>query len=140
MSAGRWFVVALVFLAVLIGFWGFGFAMKWWGAATEVVSPANVQEQHRMVLRDWEGLYASAENACIVQTEADENSPTFVEKPETAYAANFRRIVADYNGRMANIFEAQIAGPPGYPEEIPRSLGSDGDWCSVPIALDALRD
>lgn len=124
----------------VVGIWFLGVGLRWWGAAQNVVSPANVTEQHRMVIRDWEGLYSAANNACTIVANHSENSPTFVEDPASAYAGTFQRIRADYNRRMDNIFEAGIVGPPGYPREVPASLGADGDWCSVPVALDALMD
>lgn len=128
------FVVVGVVLGIL------SWTGAWANKAGEVVAPPNVEKQFTRVIDNWEALYASAENACLAKSSTDENSPTFVESPEAAYAATFRKIVIDYNRRQANIFEAGFVGPPGYPKEVPRSLGTDGDWCNVPAQLDALQD
>jgi len=130
-----------IVLGVLTGIVGLilNLTGAWANKAAEVVAPPNVEKQFTRVIDNWEALYASAENACIAQSNTDENSPTFVESPEAAYAATFRKIVIDYNRRQANIFEAGFVGPPGYPKEVPRSLGADGEWCDVPAQLDALQ-
>lgn len=131
------FVAVVIVLGIIFSI--VGFASNWWQKGVEIVSPPNVEKQYTRIIDNWEGLYASAENACLAIKESDEDSPTFVESPEAAYAATFRRIVIDYNRRMANLFEAGIVGPPGYPDEIPRSLGANDDWCEVPLALDDLK-
>lgn len=132
------FVAVIAVVGIVFGI------LSWTGAwankAAEIVAPPNVEKQFTRVIDNWEALYASAENACIAQKNTDEDSPTFVETPEAAYAATFRRIVIDYNRRQANLFEAGIVGPPGYPKEIPRSLGANDDWCNVPTQLDALME
>lgn len=134
-----WGILGTVILLAIV-FSVVGFASNWWKKGVDVVSPKNVEKQYVRVIDNWEALYASAENACIAISSSNENSPTFVESPEAAYAATFRRIVVDYNRRQANLFEAGLVGPPGYPKEVPRSLGADGDWCSVPVQLDSLQD
>lgn len=135
----KWFW-GILGTALLVGivFTVVGFANSWWQKGVEIISPVNVEKQFTRVIDNWESLYAAAENACLAKSSMSENSPTFVESPEQAYAATFRKIVVDYNRRQANLFEAGVVGPPGYPSEIPRSLGSDGEWCAVPAALDRL--
>lgn len=136
----KWFwgiLGTVILLSIIFGV--LNFAGVWANKGVEIVSPKNVEKQYARVIDNWEALYASAENACIAIRETDEDSPTFVENPEQAYAATFRRIVVDYNRRQANLFEAGIVGPPGYPKEVPRSLGASGDWCNVPAQLDALQ-
>lgn len=140
-TALKWIVgIGGVLIVVGIGIGILNWAGAWANKAAEVVAPPNVEKQYTRVIDNWEALYASAENACIAKSSTDENSPTFVESPEAAYAATFRKIVIDYNRRQANIFEAGFVGPPGYPKEVPRSLGADGDWCGVPAQLDALAE
>ena len=141
MRAFGWVILALLIIAALVVV---GFLNNWGQKAIDVVSPKNVEKQYDLVIRDWEGLYASAENACLAgspDAQDDGRGPTLVESPEQAYAATFRRIVAFYNEKQANLFKAKIVGPPGYPKEVPRSLGAgESEWCvEVPAALDALK-
>lgn len=140
-TALKWFfgiVLVLGVVGITLGI--FNWSGAWANKAAEIVAPPNVEKQYTRVIDNWEALYASAENACIAQSQTDEDSPTFVETPEAAYAATFRRIVIDYNRRQANIFEAGFVGPPGYPKEIPRSLGANDEWCEVSTQLDNLQN
>jgi len=80
----------------------------WGGEAKRVASPQNVREQNTSVIGDWEALQQQAGNACDAKSQAGgEGSPTLVEDPEFAYAATYRSTAADYNRRMANLYEAQ---------------------------------
>lgn len=114
-----------------------GFALGWFGRAVEVVSPDNVEEQYRAVIEDWESLQTAAANAChAADASAGAEAPVLVEGPGLAYEATYRRIAVDYNRRQANLFEAKIAGPRGYPDRAP-STGADTDWCALADELAA---
>jgi hypothetical protein len=130
----------IVVLAIVFGVTGL--ALGWFRTATEVVSPANVKAQHEQVIGKYESMIAAAGNACTVQGsdgKSSEKSPTLVESPVLAYEATFRRIVADYNASVDNLFKAGIVAPPGYPESVDLKSIDTTDWCTVPDQLIALR-
>lgn len=132
----KW-IVAIVGVCLLIGIVGgvISWAGSWGSEAKRVVSPANVTEQYQVIISDWQGAQAAADNACTAVTSATSaNDPVLVENPATAYAATFRRIVVDYNTRYLNIFQAKLVGPAGYPRPFPEELqphGAKPDWCSI---------
>lgn len=108
-TALKWalgFMALIVCIAVIwavvswIGSWG--------GEAARITSPDNVREQNTTIIDDWENLDAAAQNVCQVRDAAKQDGdPTLVEDPALAYKATYRRIAADYNRRMANLYEAQ---------------------------------
>lgn len=142
MRTGGKVAIGLGLVAVLaVGGTAVGLAGKWGDRAVEVVSPANVTKQYDLVTSSWETLVSSADNACSVsKTVAGDGSPTFVEDPAQAYKATFRANVADYNARQANVFEAGLVGPRGYPKHVSTTLGSgDADFCDISAQLTAMR-
>ncbi|QNL30526.1 membrane protein [Gordonia phage SpeedDemon] len=107
-----------------------GYANK----AGEVVGVENVETQHTQIIERFSALQDAANNACAAgQTNAGNGGPLLVEDPALAYAATYFNIRTDYNRRMANIFEAKIVAPSGYPKEIPAfpQAKAGGDWCAV---------
>lgn len=97
--------LALVFCLGIV--WGvLSWASSWGGEAKRITGPDNSREQTTAVLADWRGLQAAAGNACDAKTNAGTDSPTLVEDPTLAYRATYRRIKADYDRRMGNLFEA----------------------------------
>lgn len=118
--AARWGAGALVLLMALVIVAGLlRFAFGWLGAAGEVAGPGNVKTQYSAVIEGWNALEAAAANACGASADAGEQGPTFLEDPAFAYQAQYRRIAIDYNRRQANIFEARLVGPKGYPASAP---------------------
>lgn len=132
---------AVVALAVIFGI--IGTSLGWFNAGREVVSASNTKNQFREIKGDWAELNSAAGNACsVVGNAKGSDAQSFVEDPAVAYAATYRRIVADYNRRMDNIFEAQLVGPKDYPRAIPEfdeTKGQNPDWCGVTSQLDALK-
>ena len=137
-----WKIVAVV-LAFAIVMVIIGLAAGWFNRGVEIVSPENVEKQYQVIIDDWNALYAAAENACAVGNPTPSpNDPVIVENPATAYGATYRNIVAQYNSHQQDIFRAKLAGPPGYPTEIPiftESKEPNPDWCSVSNQLDQLK-
>lgn len=119
-----------------------GFANNWGQKAVKVVSPANVEKQYGVIIDNWEALTASADNACLAQSgETSEDGPLLIESPEMAYAATYRSVRADYNAAWANVFDAGLVGPPGYPKSIPNwTSGADPDFCTISTNLVLLQD
>jgi hypothetical protein len=106
----------------------------------EVISADNVEDQYTRVIKGWNGLITSSDNACNAQKTNDPNSPTFVEDPALAYKATYRNIWVDYNARQANIFKAGFVGPPGYPKKIPNWVqGPKPDFCAISTNLLELK-
>ena len=110
--------VMVVFFALwlfgsFVGFWG-----GWLNKAAEVAGPQNVSQQYALVIEDWESMQAAAANACQAEKGTKTNNTIF-EDPGLAYDATYRKIAVDYNRRQANIFEAKIVGPRGYPDRAP---------------------
>ncbi|MCL2089872.1 MAG: hypothetical protein FWH11_01380 [Micrococcales bacterium] len=133
MRALKWGTAGLALVVAL------GFALGWFGRMVDVVAPDNVTEQHRAIIQDWQTMTTAAANACQAQTAGtNPASPTLVEDPAMAYAATFRSIAADYNRRQANVFEARVAGPAGYPDSVAVPSG-DVDWCAVVVSLEVGR-
>jgi hypothetical protein len=128
-------VVALAFLA----------AITWGEKAASVVSPENVEKQYSVVIKSFESLTTAADTACMAGTGVDggPNSPVFVESPAVAYAGTYRNIRTTYNSAQANVFEAGLVGPSGYPKYIPNfpeSIGATPDFCSISMKLVALKE
>lgn len=111
--------VAIFVIAAVIA--GIGhFALGWFNKAAEVAGPENVSSQYREVINDWETLEAAAQNACSAQDSSrSQADPTLLEDPAFAYEATYRRVRVDYNRRQANLFEAKVVGPGGYPAVAP---------------------
>lgn len=128
-------VLLVVVLGIVLGV--LRFVGGWGKTASDVVSGPNVKAQHTAVIQEWESLKAAANNACTAQgATAGTGSPTMVEDPAFAYAATYRTIAADYNRRQANLFEASLVGPPGYPDTVPAlDVGPDTDWCAAATTL-----
>lgn len=108
-TLARW-ALWIVTVSVAVGL--FGGALHWvgpWGGeAGRVTGVENVKEQNTRLLDDWEQMQAAAENVCDVRVTAQgQDNPTLLEDPTVAYRATYRRIKADYDRRMANLFEAQ---------------------------------
>jgi hypothetical protein len=119
-------------LAVVIVVWSLGFIDKWWDYTPKVMSAERSATQYALIVKNWNGLYVEAEGACSSFKEGDMVTTEI-------HVVIYRRIVVEYNNRMIVIYEAGLVGPAGYPKEIPKEIGMTGDWCSVPVALDALR-
>lgn len=109
----RWGLAVLAIVVVLAIAGGIAhFALGWLGAAGDVVGPGNVKTQYAAVIGDWQALEQEAANACAAKNAAaNGSSPTLLEDPAFAYAAKYRSTAADYNRRMANVFEAGLVGP-----------------------------
>ncbi len=120
-TAIRWGLGILAVVAVLtLAVGAVGFVGGWFNAGKDIVSPTNVKAQYAAVIEDWEAMQAAAANACQARTAARaDGDPTLVESPALAYEAQYRRIAVDYNRRRANLFEAKIVGPKGYPSRAP---------------------
>lgn len=108
-SAAKWgglFVAGFLAVAVIGGV--IGWVGSWGDEAKRVTGVQNVKEQNTQIIAAWEGMQAAAQNACSAKgATSGEADPTLVENPALAYDATFRRIRADYNRRMANLYEAQ---------------------------------
>lgn len=112
-------VVAAVLL-IVVAFSVLGWVGSWGGEAKRVASPDNVRAQYAVVIGDWQAMEAAAGNACQAKTSnGGSDDPTLVESPDFAYAAQFRKIAADYNAHQADIFKARLVGPKGYPRTAP---------------------
>ncbi|QIG58736.1 hypothetical protein SEA_DATBOI_72 [Gordonia phage DatBoi] len=110
--------------------------------AGQVAGADNVEMQHTQIHERFSALQDAANNACAAgQTNAGNGGPLLVEDPALAYAATYFNIRTDYNRRMANIFEARIVAPSGYPKEIPAFVEAKrgGDWCAVADKIAELR-
>jgi hypothetical protein len=143
--AGLLGIVVAVVVVVAVVFGVLGFIGAWGGEAKRIASPANVRQQHTLVIQDWEAAQRAADNACGAQDAAPRgpDAPTLVEDPAQAYAATYRNIVTDYNRRQRNLFEAKLVRPAGYPGAIPASLqpvGPKADWCAVSAGLRELHE
>lgn len=107
-------------LAVFLLIVAVGFGLDWFSTGKDIVSPDNVTNQYRGIIGNYEGLEAAAANACAAKNnKSEEADPTLVEDPSFAYAANYRKIAIEYNRRWANVFEAKVVGPQGYPKKAP---------------------
>lgn len=127
-SAFRWWMALLAVIVVVAVTWGIvSWVGSWGGTAKRLTGPAHSEQQVTAVLNDWTSMQAAAANVCQVRdSQRDRRDPTIVERPEFAYAAQYRQIKADYDRRMANFFEAAVtrhlpipAGLRGYPREAP---------------------
>lgn len=120
-TLAKWFGGFLAVLLVLtIGFGALSWVLSWGGEAKRVTGVENVREQYATVIEDWQAMEAAAANACQAKDAArEQGDPTIVESPSLAYDSQYRRIVVDYNRRQANLFEARLVGPKGYPRVAP---------------------
>ena len=113
-------VIALSILFAVIGWIG-----SWGGEAKRLTSPDHSREQVTAVLDDWTTLQATAGNVCDAKASArEQGDPQLVEDPAFAYRAAYRRIKADYDRRMNNLFEAYVTRHlplPGSIQNLPRT-------------------
>lgn len=136
-------ILAILFVVNAIG--GFisigGEAIK---ETQRVLSIKNVREQRTAIIQDWQDLLVATGNACGASRKPpSEQSPTFVEGPEFAYAATARKARVDYNRRQNNLFEAEKVGPPGYPSTVPDGPQMDSaepDWCEIAAHLHEVHE
>lgn len=108
--------------AVLIPF-GWGFA--WLNESARITGPGNTRDQSAAIIGNWNELKATAGNVCAAKSNggSGSNDPQLLEDPAFAYKATYRRIKADYDRRMANLFEAGLVrhypNLNGYPRTAP---------------------
>lgn len=116
------FIAVCIVIGVVIG--GVMWISSWGAEAGRVTGVQNTREQVTKILQADADMIASAENACEAKTAAKtSDDPTLIEDPTLAYRATYRRIEADYNARMNNIFEAYITAKnplPGTINQLPR--------------------
>lgn len=137
-TSAKWIAIAIT-VAVVIAVVGgvIGFVGDWGSEAKRVASPENVREQNTAIIEAWQGMEAAAANACNAKDSAKENGdPTLVEDPALAYKATYRRLRADYNRRMANLYEAQaVRNLPlpsnlrSYPKRAPSLEATQAEVC-----------
>lgn len=109
-TAFKW-IGGLIALFIVIGIVSsvLGFFGDHAASLKQTVEPYNVREQNRAIVGDWQDMKAAAANACdAAEAKTNADSPTFLEDPAVSYKATYRRIEADYDRRMANIYEAQL--------------------------------
>jgi hypothetical protein len=121
-------LIGAIFLALSLFLAVTGLLGGWIGAGKDIVSPTNVKEQHRAVIEEYEALRAAAVNACNAANAADIDA-TLVEDPAFAYKAQYERISISYNRRQKNLFEADLVGPRGYPDEAPPLRAMQARFC-----------
>lgn len=140
----RWGIVAIAVVVVIAVVGGIiGLVGNWGSEAKHVVGPANVTNQYKVIIDDWQSLMTAADNACGAQnTTPASGDPTLVENPAFAYAATYRKIRTDYNLHFHDVFEGGLVGPRGYPKTVPDLAGTHGtgDWCQVSSQLAALHN
>ena len=138
------FVGLPAFVILLSALTGCSVASSYVDKGIEKLSADNVEQEYAKVIEGWNNLSVAADNACLAQSgSAAENGPTLVESPAAAYAAVYRTQVADYNSRQADIFKADLVGPPGYPASVPafpEAVGAQPDFCSISVKLAALKE
>lgn len=130
-TVGGWFLKLIGFILVVgLIFAVIGFAADWFNAGKDIVSPANVSEQYRAIIEDYESLEATAINACAAEGSKKEDSdPTLLEDPAFAYKAQYQRVKVDYNRRQKNAFEGRHVGPKGYPRNAPSLEEMQAEVC-----------
>lgn len=113
----------------------------WGGEAARVTGVKNTREQVTIVLQQEADMVAAASNYCQVKNAPKEDGdPSLIEKPEVAYAAQYRKIKADYDARMGNLFEAYVTkgNPlPGTINHLPRTAPTLEERTASPELADA---
>lgn len=125
----KWLIALAVLVLVSSAIFGVvSWISSWGGEAKRLTGPEHSREQVTAVLQDWNELQASAGNVCQAgEGRGGASDPTLIEHPEFAYAAQYRRIAADYSRRMSNFFEAAVTRKLPIPDSIgnlPRSAPS----------------
>lgn len=142
----KWVLGAVAILAVLGLVVGAIFGItnwvgSWGNKAADVVGPQNVEKQYNVIIDNWESLTKAADNACAAQASAGSTDTLLVESPAFAYASTYRTVRAKYNQAFANVFDAGLVGPPGYPREIPNwTSGENPNFCTVSTQLAELKE
>ena len=138
---------ALIALAVVGAFLlsGCSVGQSYINKAEEKLSADNVEKIFDLIITDYNALIQTADTACLVQNqkETDSNSPVMVENVATAYISTYRNLFTEYNAAQADLFKAELLGPPGYPKEIPNweeARGATPDFCQVSSYLADLKD
>lgn len=126
--AWKWIVGAIVVIAItaaVLNWFG-----AWGGTAARLTGPAHSEQQITAVLDDWRSLQATAGNVCDAKGSGGSGDPTLVERPDFAYRATYRRVKADYDRRMGNLFEAYAT----------RHLPLPGSINNLPTTAPSLTD
>lgn len=132
-------VVAVVGIVLSI----VGFLGAWGNKAQEVASPDNVSAQHEVIIKNYESMVATSENACAyqgVQETTDPDKDAAEMDPRiVSFGATFNKAQAQYNESVDNLFKGKYTGPGNYPDRIDPSHIDTTDWCEVPAQLEQMR-
>lgn len=140
-SIGKVFAIGIgLLIALLVLFGAISWTAGWFSKAGEVTGANNVEKQHTQIIETFNSVQAAANNACAAGKATKEaGDPVMIERPDVAYGATVRSQVVDYNRRQANIFEAKLVGPSGYPRELPTPAANE-DWCGYAAKVAELKE
>lgn len=112
------------------------FALGWFNAAKDVVSPQNVKTQFALAYQDYASLEATAGNVCDAENNladakksGDQNTINQRTDQLTVYKQNYRRIAAQYKARYQDAFQAKHVGPDDLPKVAPSLTTMKGNVC-----------
>ncbi len=134
MLVGLKWVLASIGTILVLGlvFGVLGFALGWYRADSDVVSPQNVKAQYQDAYTNFEALKATAGDVCsaltAIDAETDPDARSQRVSEELAYEQNYRRIAADYDAAYDNVFQAKHVGPADLPRTAP---GLDAELTTV---------
>ena len=132
----RWFFALLgIFIVIGLTLYFTGFASRWLGTATQILSPENVKEQWRFAYDYKESLGAAAIQVCNAEKLVAEATAADKSQRQTQLLArqdNYARIAAQYNGRMQDAFRAKLVAPNDVPNKAPTLDQMKQEACSAP--------
>lgn len=98
---------------------------QWLGAATQVISPANVRAQYRLAYDDYNALNKLKDTMCIqvtaVTTETDPDAKSQRRTQLLAYEAQYNRVAGEYEARYEDAFRSKHVGPGDLPRTVDRA-------------------
>ena len=113
-------IVVAGFVALVIGLTALGFALDWFGTGVKIVSPENVKAQYEFAYQDTRALRADATNVCgelhvLADPTVSADEKTSRRSQLLAYQQLYAKTEADYDARVANVFQAKLVKPSDVP-------------------------
>jgi hypothetical protein len=112
-------IIGLMLVGTTLGLIGsaLGWFSAWAKEPARILSPENVKAQWAFAYGYEESLKTAARNVCgvreaLIDPKIDNDEAKTRRRELTTLTQNYNRILAQYNAKLRNMFEAKIVKPP----------------------------